>query len=60
MNTAQNAQGLFSGGIQVFGPLQGLEIRAEHDDDVDVLIGMDVLGRGALHVGFDGRFMFSW
>jgi hypothetical protein len=59
MNTAQNAQGLFSGGIQVFGPLQGLEIRAEHDDDVDVLIGMDVLGRGALHVGFDGRFMFS-
>ena len=46
--------------MQVFGPLEGLEIHAEDNDDVDVLIGMDILGYGALHVGFNGQFMFSW
>ncbi|MBI2716886.1 MAG: retroviral-like aspartic protease family protein [Rhizobiales bacterium] len=60
MSSTQDAQGKVSGHLQIFGPLQGLEIRAEDSDDVDVLIGMDVLGRGALHVGFDGRFLFSW
>ena len=60
MGGTLNTQGAFSGHLAVFGPLQGLEIFAEESDDVDVLIGMDVLGRGALHVGFDGRFMFSW
>src|SRR5205807_4906154 len=49
-----------SSGMFVFGPLQGFEIHAEANDDVDVLIGMDVLGRGAFHVSFDGRFVFSW
>jgi hypothetical protein len=49
-----------SGATFVFGPLQGLEIHAAATDDVDVLVGMDVLGRGALHLSFDGRFIFSW
>jgi hypothetical protein len=49
-----------SGTMSVFGPLRGLEFHAGPDDDVDVLIGMDVLGRGALHISFDGRFVFSW
>jgi hypothetical protein len=39
--------------------LEGPEVLVE-GDDADVLIGMDVLGRGALHIGFDGRYMFSW
>jgi hypothetical protein len=49
-----------SGGMHIFGPLEGLEIHAEDGDDVDVLIGMDILGYGALHVAFNGQFTFSW
>lgn len=55
-----DAEGKIFGSMSVFGPLEGLEIHAEDGDDVDVLIGMDVLGHGAFHIGFDGRFMFSW
>ena len=61
LNAAPDAQsGTVSGAISMFGPLRGLEVFAEDGDDVDVIIGMDILGRGALHVGFDGRYMFSW
>jgi hypothetical protein len=52
--------GTMSGGMHVFGPLEGLEIHAAENDDVDVLVGMDILGYGALHVGFNGQFMSSW
>jgi hypothetical protein len=52
--------GTLASSVHVFGPLEGLEIHAEDSDDVDVLVGMDILGYGALHVGFNGQFMFSW
>jgi aspartyl protease len=52
--------GTFSGGMSVFGPFEGLEIHSEPSDDVDVLIGMDVLARGEFSIGFDGRFIFCW
>lgn len=59
-SASAETDGRYSGSIEIFGPLQGMEIYAEANDDVDVLIGMDVLGHGALHIGFDGRYMFSW
>jgi hypothetical protein len=60
MSMSQDPSGLVSGSMQIFGPLRGLEMNVEEEDDVDVLIGLDVLGRGVLHVAFDGRFTFSW
>jgi hypothetical protein len=53
-------QGSFSGSMGVFGPFEGLEINAESDDDVDVLIGMNIIGRGSFHVGFHGVYTFCW
>jgi gag-polyprotein putative aspartyl protease len=52
--------GTFSGNLEVFGNFEGLEIHAENDDDVDVLLGMDVLARGNFSLGFDGRWMLCW
>jgi hypothetical protein len=52
--------GTSSGNMATFGPFEGLEIHAEPDDDVDVLIGMDVLARGEFSLSFDGRFVFCW
>jgi len=60
LSSQQDAQGLVSGNMQIFGPFEGLEVHAEADDDVDVLIGMNIIARGAFHVGFDGRYLFSW
>jgi gag-polyprotein putative aspartyl protease len=54
------AAGGYSGQMNVFGLFEGLEIHAEDDDDVDVLIGMDVLARGNFTVGFDGRYLLCW
>jgi hypothetical protein len=53
-------QGTISGNMQVFGLFEGLEIYADTDDDVDVLIGMDVLARGNFTIGFDGRYILCW
>ena len=47
ISTIPGAPGTMSGGMHVFGPLEGLEIHAEQNDDVDVLVGMDILGYGA-------------
>jgi hypothetical protein len=52
--------GTVSGNLASFGPFEGLEIHAEEHDDVDVLLGMDVLARGHFSVGFDGRWMLCW
>lgn len=52
--------GKISGSVTNFGPFEGLEIHAEENDDVDVLVGMDILARGQFAVGFDGRYMFCW
>jgi hypothetical protein len=53
-------QRTISGAMASFGVFEGLEIHAEPDDDVDALIGMDVLARGNFTIGFDGRYMLCW
>ena len=60
MSMRSDPKGTTSGGMSVFGALQGVEIHAEDDDDIDVLIGMDVITQGSLKVDFDGHWSFCF
>ena len=41
-----------------FAPIMGAEIYTDEDDDLEVLIGMDVISAGSLHIEASGFFSF--
>jgi len=36
----------------------GAEIYTHEDDDLDILIGMDIISKGSLHIEASGYFSF--
>ncbi len=46
------------GRFSFFKPIQGAEIYTDDDDDLEVLIGMDVISAGSFHVESAGYFSF--
>ena len=46
------------GSFSFFPPISGAEIFTHEDDDLEVLIGMDIISRGSLHIEATGYFSF--
>ncbi len=47
-----------SANFSFFPPITGAEIYTHEDDDLEILIGMDVISRGSLHIEASGFFSF--
>src|SRR4051812_31576834 len=59
LNASQDKVGSsFSADFHWFPPIQGAEIYTHDDDDLGVLIGMDVISAGSLHIEAAGFFSF--
>jgi Aspartyl protease len=56
---AQTPTGLMSGNFHVFENITGLEFKPA-GATYDVLLGMDILAKGALTLDFQGRWCFSF
>jgi len=48
----------FAGNFSFFQPVMGAEIYTHEDDDLDILIGMDIISKGSLHIEASGYFSF--
>ena len=59
LGTSPNKIGsAFAGNFFFFPTIMGAEIYAHDDDDLDILIGMDIISRGSLHIEASGYFSF--
>ena len=56
---SQQPTGQVAGSITLFEGINGIEFNAG-PAAFDILVGMDVIRKGALTVSFDGHFTFCW
>ena len=60
MGMQQQPNGLMAGNFSLFGGITGLEFSGSAGTGYDILVGMDILGRGSLKMDFDGHFSFCF
>ncbi len=60
MMVQQQATGLAAANLSTFDNITGLEFNGSGGTSYDVLIGMDIVRRGSLHLDFDGHFSFCF